>query len=67
LSKLIIILTYWTIGTFRCVLCEDRLGLSVQVWTGHQALFTEACSDPEDGAKRAEGLFPIFDDKGAVT
>ena len=54
-------LTYWVTGAFRCVLCDDDQGLFVKVVSDSGPLFLEPCADPEDGAKRAEALFGIFD------
>ena len=56
-----IVLTYWTTGAYRCVLCDDDQGLFVKVLSDSGPLFLESCTDPEDGAKRAEALFAIFD------
>jgi hypothetical protein len=62
-----ILRTYWLTGVFRCVLCSDRIGLSVQILTDTDALFTEPCSDADDGARRAEALFAIFDEAHTST
>ena len=61
----VLVRTFWTLGTFRCVLMREDRRLSVQVFIDDRPFLTEPSRDSAEAIGQAEALFAVF--SGAQT